>query len=276
MAGPELTVDVSGNPRVEVYFDPADLPVGASTLRIYRFSEEREWLVRGGVDVAVGSAVLDWEVPFGTVSMYRAEVFDVSGVSMGFTDVSSVSVDVSDVWVHNPLVPTRGVSLGSLALLDGSFGSLSRPTVGQVVWGEGDVVGTWMGTRRRGVTGAPVAFAVEDIADADALQAMLGDYVTQQLGVLCIRTPPPVRVPRTFFAAVDDPREVSRDIEWGGSRTDFAFSATEVKPPYPGITTPLLTYGDMEIAFSTYSALSAAIPSYTASSRAYEYAGLAG
>lgn len=274
MAAPELTVNTTGNPWVEVYMAPVDIDPAATHVRFWRFSDGRKWLVRGGVDVIPGSAVLDWEAPFGVPSQYRLEVFD-GAAQLGFTDVSQVTLDVSDVWVHNPLVPTGGISLGEFALLGGSFSRNTRPTVGDVVWGEGDVTGTWVGSRRRGLTGAPIGFAVESIADADALQAMLGTYETQQLGVLCIRTPPPVRIPRTLFAAVQDPEEQSINIDWGGGeRSNFHFTATEVRPPHPGITTPLLTYTDMSAAFSLYSALSADIPTYSLSARSYEYAGL--
>lgn len=277
MSAPELTVDTTGNPWVEVFFDPDDLPGDTARLQVQRLSEDREWVVRGGVSLSVGTPVLDFEAPFQTVSAYRAQMFDDVGASLGYTEVSSVTLDVDTVWVHNPLVPTAGLNLGPITLLDGSFERLSRPTSGQVVWAEGDALGTWMGARRRGLTGAPVGFAVESLADADALQAMLGDYMTQQLGVLCIRTPPGVRIPRTFFAAVQEPEERSRNVEWGGgTRTDFLFTATEVRPPFPGITTPLLTYSDWSAAFDTYTEQSAAFATYTAVSRAYEYAGLAG
>lgn len=275
MAAPELTVNTDGNPWVEVYMDAADIDPDATHVRFWRFSDGRQWLVRGGVDVIPGSAVLDWEAPFGVPSQYRLEVFD-GDTQLGFTDVAQVTLAVTDVWVHNPLVPTGGVSLGEFALLDGSFSRNTRPTVGDVVWGEGDVTGTWVGSRRRGLTGAPVGFAVESLDDADALHAMLGTYETQQLGVLCIRTPPPVRIPRTLFAAVTEPEEQSLNVNWGGGeRTNFLFTATEVRPPHPGITTPLLTYSDWSAAFSLYSEQSAEVASYTSVSRSYEYAGLA-
>jgi hypothetical protein len=116
---------------------------------------------------------------------------------------------------------------------------------------------------------------VEDTGRADMLQAMLGDYVTQQVAVLCIRTPPPVRIPRTFFAAVSDPEEIDINTKWGGGITRFAFSATEVEPPYAGLVTPLLTYDDLDAAYATYTARDAAYSSYTEQDRDYSLAGLA-
>lgn len=275
MAQPTLTPDVSGSPRVEVFLSSSDVVAGTETVRFWRFSEGREWLVRGGVDIAPGTAAIDWEVPFQTVAQYRAEMFNAAGGSLGFTDVAQTTLNVNDVWVHNPLVPTNAVRLGSFGLLDRSP-VVSRPLVGDVVYAEGDVEGRWVGAGRRGVSGWSGGFAVDSVQDADALQRMLGDYVTRQIGVLCIRTPPPVRIPRTFFAALTEVAESDRDVRWGGRRTDFLFTATEARPPFPGITTPLLSYDDLDAAFASYGARDSAFASYTAMDRAYNYAGIAG
>lgn len=274
MAAPDLTPDVTGSPRVEVFMDPSDLEAGTTRVRMWRYSEGREWLVRGGVDVVPGVAALDWEVPIQTPAQYRLEMF-AGDVSLGFTDVSDVIVDADGVWVHNPLVPTNAVKLDTFGLLD-IDNSTSRPLVGGVVYGEFETVGRRIGAGRRGIEDWGAGFAVETIADADAIQRMLGGYQTQQVGVLCIRTPPPARIPRTFFASVAQPREIDRDVRWGGTRTDFVFTATEVQPPFPGITTPLLTYDDLDAAFGTYSAMDSEFSLYSDRDRAYEYAGFAG
>lgn len=272
MSVPELNVDTTGNPRVEVFFDPVDLPVEASTLRVYRLSDDREWLVRGGVDVAVGTAVLDYEVPFQTVSMYRAEMFDVSGVSLGFTDAGTVTLDYTGTVVHQPLSPV--LRWASVKLLEGSGSALTRPTPGQTTWAEGDVVGTWIGSRRQGLRGTQVSVLAEG-DEADKFQSIFGDYETQQLGIVCIRTSDAIRWPRTFFARGDF-AEADLDVKHGGSAVALTATVEEVKPPFPGVTTPLLTYSDWSAAFGLYSGQSAAFASYTDVSRAYEYAGLAG
>lgn len=272
MAGPELTSDTSGNPRVEVFFDSSELDSDATRLRMYRFSENRTWLVRGGVDVPPGSAALDFEVPFNTLSTYRAEMFDASGQSLGFTDTSSTEVEYEGTVVHQPLAPTLWAPM---TILDGSGGTLVRPTPGEMTWVEGATTGRWIGSRRRGLVGTPISLGAESISDADRFQFMLSSYTTQQLGILCIRTSEGIRWPRTFFARGEF-AEVDWDVRYGGEYIIFEASADEAEPPYPGITTPLLSYSDMSEAFATYTALSAAIPTYTQSSRSYEYAGLAG
>lgn len=272
MAGPTLTTDLTGNPWVEVFFP--SLAAGTSRLRIYRLSEDRQWLVRGGVDIAAGVAALDFEAPFRTTASYRAEQFDALGNSLGFTDASSTYLDVDKVWIHNPLVPARGVELASDAIL-GAPAPVRRPTVGEVVYVEGASVGRWVGTRRRGVTGLNIGLAVESVEAADSIQAMLGTYSSQLPAVLCLRTPPPARMPRTFFAAVSDPDEDPVSLSWGGTRSNFFFTATEAEPPYPGLVTPLLSYDDLD-AFGNYTAQDAGWITYTARDRAYELAGTAG
>jgi hypothetical protein len=276
MAGPTLTVDLTALPRVEVFVPAGIVPAGTARLRMYRFSEGRTWLVRGGVDVPPNTAALDWEAPFGVVSTYRAECFDGSGVSLGFTDTASVTVGVTDVWVHDPLYPTVGVNLGPAGLLGITASRNVRPNPGSMTVPEGASVGAWVGQKRRGVDQMPVGLAVTSVADMDALQAMLGGYESDRVGVLCIRTPPPARIPRTFFAAVEDPSEQDRDVSWGGQRTDFVFTATEAKPPFPGLVTPLLRYKDLDASFATYAAMDAGYATYTLRDRDYAKAGVGG
>lgn len=275
MAAPELTPDTSGNPFVEVFCNPDDLDPAVARIRLYRFSDNRQWKVRGGWDIAPGVAALDFECPFGVDASYRAELFDGDGLSLGFTEYATITLDVASVWVHNPLVPAEGIDLGGAALLDRGARA-TRPAVGGVVYTEGSTVGRWIGNGRRGLVDYPMGFAVETVDLMDRLQAMLGDYTTMQLGVLCVRTPPPARVPRTLFTAVPDPDEVSIDVQWGGERSEFLFSVTEVDPPFVGIVAPLLTYDDLDAAYATYTARDAAYASYTDMDRDYSLAGLAG
>lgn len=275
MAGPELTLSVTGNPFVEVYFDPADLDADTVRLRIYRLSEGRTWKVRGGWDVAVGVPAIDWECPFQTSAAYRAEMFDVSGASIGFTDTTTINLDIDDVWVHNPLSPELAVNLGPIGL-KAEQRSTGRPLRGESVETEGAAGVRRIGSGRSGVRGYRMGFAVTSTADMDTIQAMLGTYETPQVGVLCIRTPPPVRIPRTFFTTVDDDDERSIDTNWGGGRSDFTFIANEADPPFVGLVTALLSYEDMEAAYSTYEEAEAAYATYEEATRDYSLAGLSG
>jgi hypothetical protein len=268
MAGAELTVDVTENPRVEVFFEDPD----AVTLTWYRLSEGREWLVRGGVGVASGVAVLDFEVPFGTAATYRAERFDGLGNSLGFTESSTITIDYVGSVIHQPLAPAQ--LWAPVRILAGSAESLVRPTDGELVQVDGASVGRWVGTVRQGLRGVPVNVLTETLDAADRVQAMLGTYLTQQVGVLCIRTSDGIRWPRTFFAR-GDLAEVEKNVRLRGELIAFSGSMDESEPPFPGLVVPLLTYDDID-AYGNYTAQDAGWITYTARDRAYELAGLAG
>jgi hypothetical protein len=270
MSGPTLTVNQAGNPFVEVFVE--DFPAGTSTLRIERLSEDRTWTVRGGVSVAAGVAVVDFEVPFCVPVSYRAECFDGSGLSLGFTDSSSVTVWEDRAVAHQPLVPQMW---SNVVLAEGTFETVERPSSGEVVWVQGATVGRVIGSGRRGVVETPIRLEAARLSDASDFQAMLGTYEVRQLPVLCVRTPPnvPLDVPRTFFTHI--PKVTSRDfnVRWGGTVTHLEFMATEVEPPFPGLTTPLLSYDDIDAAYGSYDLADAAYPSYTDRDRDYSLAG---
>lgn len=272
MAGPLLTVDTSGNPRVEVFFDPDDLDPDTARVRMWRYSEDREWLVRGGVDVAPGIAALDWEVPFQTPATYRLEQFAADDIPLGFTDPSTVTVDYTGTVVHQPLSPDLWAPV---RILSGSAATLTRPFDGEFVETEGSVVGHWVGSVRRGLRDVPVSLLTETLEAAGQLQEALGTYMTRQVGVLCIRTSDGIRWPRTFFAQ-GDLTEVERNVKFRGQLIQFDAQMNEAKPPYPGLVVPLLTYDDLDVAYATYDLRDAAYATYTAQDRDYSLAGLAG
>lgn len=272
MPGPTLTPDLTGVPWVEVFFDPGDLDPACVRLRVYRQSDERTWLVRGGVDIAPGIAVLDFEVPFRTTSTYRAEQFDIAGVSLGFTPSTSVTVDVEGTWIHNPLIPTGGI----LVELDlESAPEIKRPTPSELVYTEGSGVGDRIGSRRRAIEGVSVVINIDGTSNIAKWDDMLGTYETQQLAVLCIRTSDPVLWPRTFFAASEDFTLRDKTIRYDGDWVQIIASCDEVNPPTPGLVVPLLTYDDLDVAYATYTARDAAYATYTDQDRDYSLTGLA-
>lgn len=272
MSAPALTVNTDGNPYVEVFFDPADFPAEVTRLTIWRYSEGREWRVRGGVNVAPGTAALDFEAPFNVPAAYRAEMFDSSGASLGWTEVGEATVPYEGMVVHQPLDPALWVDVLNL---DDSAPSRNRPSPGDVLHPEGEVVGTWVGARRRGVEGVRVSFLTRSVADADQVQAMLGTYTAHQVPVLCIRDSGRTRWPRTFFAA-GAWVELDSGYRYGATRIAFEAACTEVAPPFPGLAVPLLSYDDLDIAYPSLDARDAAYSSYTEMDRDYSLAGMSG
>lgn len=276
MAAPELTFDGSGNPYVEVFFAPEGLEPDTAYIQVWRYSEGREWQVRGGVNIPPGVAALDFEAPPGLLSEYRAEMFTASGASLGWSPTGSIVTPLFGVTIHNPLDPTAFVRLPDSAVLTSLLGTNDRPVPGDVVYVEGRSEGVSIGSRRRGVSGLRFGVALSSLEEVDRIQSMVGSYGDPQLPVLCVRTPSSIRMPSTAFLRVVEVTEEDVNTRWGGSDIELLFTGTETIPPFPGLAVPLLTYDDLDAAYVSYDERDAAYASYTDMDRDYSLAGLAG
>lgn len=275
--GPVLTpvIDAAPVPSVRVLLEQVD--PATSVVNLYRIADGRTTLVRGGVrKYAVGgTTVIDWEAPFGIPITYRAEMFsDAAGTqSLGFTDGSTTTLDVHDTWLHQPLNP----SLSVRALrLQGTAAERVRIAPGNLVYTQGDEAATWVGGRRRGLFGLDWDLLVDSTVDADRMQELFGANGSSQNAVLCVRTPPPMRVPRTLFLAVAELREIDVDIAFGGESTRFTFSGTEARPPAPGLVAATLRRMDVDVTYPTRAQRAAAYATRLARDSDYTLAGAAG
>ncbi|WP_223690134.1 hypothetical protein [Leifsonia poae] len=123
-----VSTDAAPCPRAEVLF--TSFAAGTSSVDVYRLAADREYLVRGAVKAAVAGALsrIDFEIPFGVPVQYRAEMFDAAGLSLGFTDTATVTVDVRDTWVHNRLTRRGRRRLRSAAMRHGRLFARLRVT----------------------------------------------------------------------------------------------------------------------------------------------------
>ncbi|AGW41746.1 excinuclease ABC subunit C [Leifsonia xyli subsp. cynodontis DSM 46306] len=276
---PTLTAFTDANPGVRVLVTFSALASGTQTINVYRTAEGRRFKVRGGVNLyAVGGvAVMDFEVPLGVAATYQAEQFDSSGLSLGFTDATSVTVSTSGVFtdtsqaiLHQPLSP----SLSIIANLDASTAAdVANVVPGSLTYPEGATVGTWIGGRRQGISGLALTVKAQSYADADEFRNMFGGYTTDFPAVLCVRTAPPVRLPRVLFASVD---MVHESVDYINSLVTFALTVNEVAPPAPGLIIPTLRREDLDVAYATRGAGDAAYATRLSRDTDYSKAGLAG
>lgn len=303
---PTLTTFTDENPcpRVEVFF-PEFAP-GTVTVTVYRTAAGREHLVRGGVNAATAGSLsrIDFECPFNVSVAYRAEMFDALGLSLGFTDETLLPDTVdgllpgSDLlpaedlfpyelvtgrgllseytWLHNPLDPQGAVKV--LALSE-SARTLSRPMVGGVSRPIGRRVGVILTQGRSGLQGFTYDVFAPDEATADKVQAMLGDYTSSTVPVVCLRVggfESRMRIPKPLFLGVMDVPEEDIDIRLGGVATAQRMTGDEVAPPAPGIFIPLLRNMDLAAYYATNAAMKADNATNAALSRRYDLAGFAG
>jgi hypothetical protein len=269
---PSLTSFTDANPCPRVLVTFSTLASGTQTINVYRVSEGRQFKVRGGVNLfAVGGiAVMDYECPFGTPVTYRAEQFDSGNNSLGFTDTSTVSLAVTQSWIHQPLSPTLAVP--AKVMMD-SANDISRPSPGAVLYPEGATVATIIGGQRQGISGMQLNIRLGSTADADEFLSMFGGYTADFPSVLCVRTPPPLRLPRVLFAGCLAPHEVIGGVN---ALLTFQMVVDEVQPPSAGLIIPSLRRKDIDFAFATRALRASSYATRLARDNDYAKAGIAG
>lgn len=247
-------------------------------ITVYRTAGRRTMPVRGQIQAyAVGGRnVVDWEAPFGIPLTYRAEQFDSTGQSIGFTGTFATQLDVAETWIHNPFEPASGIAV---QMLSTAGAALSRPIPTDKYWAGGNGVAVGISSQRRGLNDVACSFATLTEADADTVRDMFGDpYQSPSTPpVLVIRTGAKVnlRFPQPFFALIDDPVETPLDAQQGGHAISWECTATEVAPPAPALVGSVLSYADIDISYPSYGAMDAAYSSYLARDRDYSLAGAA-
>lgn len=264
--------DAAPSPRIEVQVSG----MTGATATVTRTADGRAMPVRGAVlrSTAGGFDVLDMEAPFGVSCTYTVQEFDSAGAPAGFTSSDPATLDVTETWVHQPL--DQRLALPA-ALTDRTAQDLSRGFDATTVYPDGASVGVVVSGRRRGLEGVVVEVETDTDADAAALQAMLGTYTTDQVPVLCIRTPPGyTRLPRTLFLACANPVESDVNVRYGGHLTTMTLTGDEVRPPAAALSVPLLRYQDTDGFYGSYAAIDAAYGTYSARDRDWEKAGFAG
>lgn len=280
MVAPTLTpyLDADPCPRVEVFFP--SFTAGTATVTVYRLAAGRTFDVRGAVRAATAGQLtrIDNEVPFNMPVTYRAEQFNAAGISLGFTDSTTVTLTVADSWMHNPLDPQGAakVDLGG-----GTGGVVSMPTPGVVSYPLGRRVGVVVSEPRRGVAGLPVDVRTRSDADADRIQAMVGGYGNNTVPLVCLRLGTQhqrMRVTQPLFLSVLDLTEVDVNHQWVGDGGELAhtFTGNEVAPPIPGLFIPLLRRKDVNAYYATRAAVKADNLTRGALNRRYDIAGFGG
>ncbi|MFF2054110.1 hypothetical protein ACFVU2_21065 [Leifsonia sp. NPDC058194] len=257
-------------PWCEVVITDVSPQIPAMT--IWRTAEDRQFPVRGGINVAPGTAISvpDSECPSVTAT-YVAELLDASGNRVQFSAQATVTLGFTGVFIHQPLQPELYVSP---VLTSATATEISRSSNGQFVFPEGATVGTWIGSGRTGIQ-APVELLLTT-AQADMFSRMLGTYSAPQTAVLCIRTTAPSRLPRLLFAVGPSTKEIDFDVMREGDDLRVVWDITEVRPPAPALSQPALGYDDLDFFYSAgYDVMDAAYVSYFDRDRDYSLAGVA-
>lgn len=255
----------SGNPTPHIRVEVSGI-VG-QRITVYRSMSGQVSVVRGAYkQPTLGSAMefWDWEAPFGVPVSYRAEVVDGSSTAMAQS--GSATLDVSAVWISDPLSPRVSLAV-----------ELEGPSAQQVDYDRAEEV--------LPVTGSSLPIAVSGISgDGAGMAISFRAYtVGQRLSILAVlRSPGPtlLRCPSIAgkpiysmlpsLAYLSTPKWTATDVDQafggGGSRVSST-AVTLVRPPMSPVAVAPRTYQDALNEADTYTAGLILYPTYAAARR---------
>lgn len=250
---PTLTYKSTPIPSVEIYW--SSFPAGTDTISVYRLADGERVLVRNASAVAASGSfsITDYEAPFGTLLTYSAETF-IAGVSDGTSATATITLDVSDVWIQDPLNLTSAVKVAvaggsNFTLAKDSFNSLTRSSVinKSVVLGRSKPVVQFYG--RKSLEGLTL-----DILADNSTFGVLNDLLDVQ--PLLIRTPASIGyLPRSLYCTVT---AVEEPVDWslsaGTEMSRFKLTVDEVEGQNLTVFVNLFTYTDYANKYATYNA----------------------
>lgn len=244
---------------VTLTFESADLDPSVATITVMRQVDGVDsGTVRASVNQpAVGGWVGDDpEVPPGVTATYYAVQFDSSGNQLANTASISITTPSDGVgvgWVMNPLDETSAIKV-TFARTAGQ--SPARPMLGnQYQLRLKTIALVW---RQSLLTGLNMNFYTQTEDDRDAIFDML----TASGGLLLIRTPPGMMIPRMLYCWAQNaaPMEYAlpasqQKVLWSNTVNEITApegTAVTVRVPYSIYTAAFATYTDAKAAYSSY------------------------
>lgn len=256
-----------------------DVPAGTQRVTLWRRDGRQRREVRGAINVPFSTAkfgALDREAGRGSENAYEldchTDVGTTETILLG-SIVTPAPEDPAETIIQQPFNPALNAVVTETAA---NVESITRSAATEALYVEGGgyprLVGFGPRQSRSSVT---LSFEVDTRAAASAVWATLGDEDNPQLAAWLIRSMHPL-LPRVFFCEVADLQEQDVDMAYGGSRSRFVATVTEIEPPAPGLAVPVVRYSDLAAVFGTYSAIAQALPRYSDWATAWEYANAGG
>lgn len=248
---PTLTT-TANPPSTHIVF--YDLNPATQRLTLYRMYDTFTGTVRSAVDVfaAGGWVGDDWETPPGVPVTYRAQQFDVDGNELGYTDPVTVTIPVSspeDMWLSDPFDATSAIKVRAAV---GTGQQPSRPVPGTVLRvGDRTVV---LASPQGLLQDLKMDFITITTEDQEAVLAL----IQRTSGLILIRTPPPMMVPRLLYCWASNPIPDAFDLPHGDQRVSWANQVQEITPVEGDVQVVPVTWQTYMDAFPTWGDMDAA------------------
>lgn len=261
-SAPTLTAytDADPCPRVEILVTPMAGDIDQIT--VYRTWRGQRSAVRGALraEVAGPFLIVDYEVPLGTSVSYTAVGYDVAGTASVESAATTVTVNVDDVWIQDPLDPTSAIQVGltkprSVMAVHPSFMPATSPMAMTINPVAGSPLPIALGGMRQAASGIPLTIVTSTPEESTQLAEML-----DQAFPVCVRTPGEIyQLSGLTYMAIQD---VTPDPHRGWERSTFALVGTSVRGPGVNTVIQPRTYADLPDEAATYTALKALYATY--------------
>lgn len=262
---PALVIDPgteTTQPNVQVTF--SELYPDTRTLTLYRSYGGLLLPVREAENAfAVGAfTVTDYEVPLRSEFRYVAMQRNAAGGDLGYTDYSVPTFVASDpdyAWLSDPLRPRVFVRV---EMTENAGQKPSNPIPAQL-HRIGDRVVALVGSRS-GLKNVNMDFFTDTTADREAVDDLLG----AANGLVLMRTPPPMMVPRLLycFAGNAVPDEFTA-LSLGDETIEWANEVDELPPFQGGYGEPVATWQTYIDTYPTWAAAQAAYATWLAAQK---------
>lgn len=246
--------DMSPCPRAVISF--TDMHPLAVTADVYRIAGTDDPVIIPGGDTvsALGGQLVrtDYYAPFGIPIQYRAESFDASGTSLGYTAVASITLPVAFTLLSSPYDPKLCVVIDPD---ENAAAELTNPALATVHEFQGRRI--VLVESQLGLDQVDMSFWTDTLQQDAAVRSIFkasGNFVV-------IRTPPPMPVPRVMYA-YGTPKRSDTNLPGGFEEFFWNFIAQEVSSPSTVLLVSVNTYNLYTSYYPTYSAFKAANLTY--------------
>lgn len=251
-------------PRVGITVDGLD-GVGPSTVTVWRSTvggkrrKVRGWDAR----IVFGSDfTLDYEAPLGRPVTYDLQV--ISGAVIPADQTATVTLDVTDGYIQDPLMPLGAVAVSgdrdSLFFTGTAFQALEYAVASSEVSVLGSDEPVALTGQRLAASGISFDMITKAAEQAAALRATL------RSPLVLVRPLPNWGPLPDLIYTVPSVVEEPLDVSWGGSFTRWTLRGNSVAPPSIQVLVALWTYDQVAALWSTYddaqAAASAAAATY--------------
>jgi hypothetical protein len=255
VATPILTPLTNMDPCPRIRIDFPEFAANVGYVSVIRSVEGRVYDVPGANYIPASGSVLveDYYAPLNFPVSYQAEMFSEAGASLGWTEIATTTLPETRSFIQSPSDPRKVVAVEFAAQAGSELTEVNTGTVHQI--GDRRVLIAAGGT---GLDDLNMDFYTDTLAQYRAALEVFRDAK----GLVVIRTPPPMLVPRVLYFWSPKPSRAEWNLPAGMEEVDWSNTGVEVSPPAAKALVSPVSYGRYTAALPLYATFKAAYSTY--------------